>query len=217
MSKAGRLDRYRVPPGNPEGEFADLEQSVLANKRGITDLQTLQIAEEQALARAYEQLLSEVRVDTPMYCELIRHIHVTIFGTLFEWAGRWRTVQISKPGAIWPPPHYLDQAMQEFERSVLVPRLATSPMSDDLFVSAAAEIQGEFLAIHPFREGNARTIKLFTDLIAVRTGRPILRYESSDAGTQQYFEAAQSALLAKDYKLMAEVIRQALRRTQETT
>ena len=46
--------------GNVEAQYADDAETVLVNKRGITDLETLQIAEEEALAKAYEVLLSEV-------------------------------------------------------------------------------------------------------------------------------------------------------------
>ena len=51
---------------------------------------------------------------------------------------------------------------------------AKSLKEDEEFCGAVAEIQGEFLVIHPFREGNARTIKLMTDLLATQTGRPLL-------------------------------------------
>lgn len=115
-----RQDRYDVE-GNPEAEFIDAEHTVLANLRGIDDLTELQIIEEEELAKAYEVLLNQVRTDTPLTNELVRHIHATIFGDIFEWAGRWRTVQISKPGAIWPPPQYLDAAMKAFEQDVLRP------------------------------------------------------------------------------------------------
>ena len=165
-----RRDRYDVS-GNVEAEYVDAEKTVLKNKPGIADLHTLQIAEEEALAQAYEALLAEVRTDTPMTCDLVRHIHLRIFGNLYQWAGRWRTVWISKPGVTWPPPDFLDSNMQEFGRGVLSKYPARLLSDDDAFSAAIGEIQGEFLVIHPFREGNARTIKLLTDLLATQTGR----------------------------------------------
>src|SRR5436853_1033497 len=66
--------------------------------------------------------------------------------------------------------------MQQFERDVLR-RHPARQLDDDAFCRAIARIQGEFLAIHPFREGNARTIKLLTDLLALQTDRPLLRYD----------------------------------------
>ena len=201
-------DRYDTS-GNPEAEYADEEKTVLKNLMGITDLNELQIEEERGLATAYEHLLGEIRTDTMMTCELLRHIHSRIFGELYEWAGRWRTVNISKPGITWPPPRFIDQNMQEFERSVLNTFPAEKFGDDISFCEAIAQIQGEFLVVHPFREGNARTIKLMTNLLAAQTGRPLLQYDSSDAGRDRYIAAAQAAF-CRDYRPMAIIIKQAL-------
>jgi cell filamentation protein len=192
-----------------EAEYVDVEKTVLKNKQGITDLHTLQVAEEEELAEAYETLLAEVRTNTPMTCELLRHINLRIFGDLYEWAGRWRTVWVSKPGVTWPAPDFLDRNMQEFERDVLG-KYRPSVLSDDGdFCAAVAEIQGEFLVIHPFREGNARTIKLLTDLFATQTGRPLLIYDGSEEGQDRYIAAAKAAF-KNDYAPMAAVISEAL-------
>jgi cell filamentation protein len=207
-----RRDRYDVS-GNVEAEYVDAEQTVLVNKKGITNLRVLQVAEEEALAQAYETLLSEVRTDTPMSCDLLRHIHMRIFGDLYQWAGRWRTVWIRKPGITWPPPDFLDQNMQEFERTVLSKYPADGLQDDAAFCAAAATIQGEFLVIHPFREGNARTIKLLTNILAVQTGRPLLSYDPSREGQTLYIAAA-TAAFQRGYTLMTDIIRQALDRAR---
>ena len=186
----------------------DEKQSILKNKKGISDLETLQLEEEKALARAYEILFEEVLSDTPITIALILHVHQVIFSDLYAWAGRWRTVTISKSGVTWPPPDYLDVAMQEFERDVLSKYPVLSLQDDGKFCSALAHIQGEFLAIHPFREGNARTIKLVTDLVAVQTERLPLMYDDSDEGKRRYIEAAAAAIL-KDFEPMTLLITEA--------
>lgn len=201
-------DRYDVS-GNAEAEYVDAEQTVLVNKLGISDLETLQIAEEEALAKAYETLLREVRVDTPMTCDLLLHIHKRIFGNLYAWAGRWRSVTISKPGVTWPPPLFVPKAMEGFERTVLKRFPAKALTDDDKFCEAVAEIQGEFLVVHPFREGNARTIKLMTNLVAAQSGRPLLVYDKTDEGQEKYIVAASQAF-AKNYRPMLTIIRAAL-------
>lgn len=209
--KKKRKDKYDVT-GNIEAEYVDEAEQMLVNKLEILDLNSLHMAEEEGLAKAYETLLTEVKTDTPMTAELLCHIHSRIFGEIYEWAGCWRTVQISKPGAIWPPPHYLHEAMQSFERDVLEKHPSTILQSDERFCNAVGEIQGEFLAIHPFREGNARTVKLMTDIMAVQSGRPLLVYDATENGTEQYIEAAKAALSEKDYCPMIQIIQQALSR-----
>jgi cell filamentation protein len=210
MAKPSRKhrDRYDVT-GNAEAEYVDAEQTVLVNKLGIVDLHELQIEEERGYVRAYERLLDETRTDTPLTVELIRHIHQCIFGDLYVWAGRWRTVNISKPGITWPPPAYIDENMRRFEQSFLGVHPASKLIQTEAFCSAVAQIQGEFLVIHPFREGNARTIKLLTDLLAVQTGRSALRYDESEDGRDRYILAASQAF-RRNYKPMIEIIRQSI-------
>jgi len=206
-SKSHR-DRYDVT-GNIEAEYVDDQHTVLVNLLGIRDHEQLQIAEEEALARAYEKLLGEVRLDTPLSNDLICLVHATIFGQIYAWAGRWRTVTISKPGITWPPPAFLAQTMDEFERQVLRKHRPEQLAQDDDFCRAVAEIQGEFLVVHPFREGNARTIKLVTDLLAAQTGRTLLVYDQSQAGRDNYILAASQAF-RKNYQPMEKLIRAAL-------
>jgi len=199
--------RYSV--GGPENEYMDEGKTVLKNRKNITDLHTLFIEEEKALAKAYESLFKEVRSDTPITSELIRHVHGVVFGDLYEWAGRWRTVTISKPGVTWPPPDYLSEAMRMFEREMLAAYPASSLTTDQKFCRALGHIQGEFLAIHPFREGNARTIKIVADLLGAQTDRPLLTYDDSDAGRACYIEAAKAAMM-KQFDPMTAIIKEAL-------
>ena len=198
--------------GNTEVQYVDSAETVLKNKKGIADLHTLQTEEEAALAGAYSQLLGEVRSDTPIMNELIRYVHKALFGDLFDWAGRWRTVKIGKDETVWPPPDFLESAMQEFEKEVLSCYPASILADDDVFCTAVGHIQGEFLAIHPFREGNARTIKLVADLLAAQTKRLPLTYDMTATGVAKYIEAAKAAML-KDYEPMTTIIREALSAT----
>lgn len=208
--------RYASSGDDSESDFVDADRTVLANLLGITDLDTLHRKEEESLAAAYELLLAEVETDTPMTSELIRYIHWRIFGDLYRWGGRWRTVWISKPGVTWPPPDHLEVAMRDFDVRVLSKYPAASLSRDDEFCDAAGHLQGEFLAIHPFREGNARTIKLLTDLLAVQTGRRILLYDASDDGRNRYIAAARDAML-ENYVPMVGVFRDALRNARQAT
>lgn len=201
-------DRYDVT-GNVEAEYVDADHSILVNLPGIRDAEQLKLAEEVALTYAYEKVLSEARVSTRLTNELIRYAHASIFGQIYAWAGRWRTVTISKPGITWPPPAFLAQSMDAYERQTLR-KYESSRLNDDrVFCSAVAEVQGEFLVIHPFREGNARTIKLVTDLLAIQTGRPLLVYDQSQSGKEAYILAASQAF-RRNYQPMERVIQQAL-------
>ena len=142
-----RRDRYDVT-GNIEAEYVDADQTVLVNKKGITDLAQLQALEEEGLAKAYGTLLAQVRVDTLLTSELTRYVHRQIFGELYEWAGRWRTVNISKPGITWPPPEFIDENMAQWEQNVLRKYPATKLIDDKDFCNAVARDSGR-VSCHP--------------------------------------------------------------------
>jgi len=99
--------------------------------------------------------------------------------------------------------------MGDLERNILRKHPAKTIVDDDAFCQAVAEIQGEFLVIHPFREGNARTIKLVTDLLAAQTGRPLLVYDQTEAGREAYIIGA-SQSFRRNYRPLELVIRKAL-------
>lgn len=192
-----------------EAEYVDGEQTVLDNKLGITRLRVLHQREEEGLVGCYQTMLRQVSLDTPLSNALIRQIHREIFGDIFEWAGTWRVNWISKGETIWPNPAFLDDLMQTFEAEVLQHHPPEKQFSDDEFCSIVALIQGEFLTIHPFREGNARTIKVLTDLFAAQTDRPLLKYDETEEGQQEYINAAIAAF-GCDYAPMERIIQEAL-------
>lgn len=196
----------------PETKFVDKQRKVLVNKLGITKLRQLHIREEEGLVDCYQRMIKRVRFDTPLSNALICEIHREIFGHIFEWAGKWRASWISKEQTVWANPAHIDSLMQTFEAEILQRAPLSQTINDDEFCSIVALIQGEFLTIHPFREGNARTIKVLTDLYAVQTGRRFLVYDQSDAGQQEYIHAAIAAMNCELLPMEA-VIHAALRRS----
>jgi fido (protein-threonine AMPylation protein) len=68
---------------------------------------------------------------------------------------------------------FIDENMARFEREFLAKHPASGLTDDEDFCGAVAQIQGEFLVIHPFREGNARCITRHGGL----TARPIFDFD----------------------------------------
>jgi fido (protein-threonine AMPylation protein) len=69
------------------------------------------------------------------------------------------------------------------------------------------------LTIHPFREGNARTAKLLTDLLAAQTGRPLLAYDNSPSGADAYIDAAKKAF-KRDHATLTTLVVEAVARSR---
>lgn len=202
------------PAGNPENTFYEGEPQILVNKLGIRDAAEMRRQEKLALGNAYQTVLSS-RTHSQITAATFKAIHAAIFGELYEWAGRWRTVNIAKDGMKWPNAAFLEQSMQSFEKDVLQPVNASELRSEGDFCRAAARIHGEFIAVHPFREGNGRTARLACDLLAINAGLPILRYDRSPAGIERYVHANKLVVYRADYSLLEDVFAEAIGRARE--
>ena len=165
------------------------------------------------MAQAYEALLGEVRIDTPMTCDLLRHIHARIFGDLYHWAGRWRTVWIRKPGVTWPPPDFLDKNMHAFVWAVLHNYPASDFKTMPRSVRRRVKSRVSSSSSTPFGKATPERSSWRPDLLAAQTGRPPLIYDRNEEGEQQYIAAANAAF-KKQYAPMAEIITQALNRAR---
>ncbi len=206
-----------TPAGNPENTFYEGEPQVLVNKLGIRDAAEMRRREKLALDDAYKTMLSSQAPDSSQFqitAATFKTLHAAIFGELYEWAGRWRTVNIAKDGMKWPNAAFLDQSMQSFEKDVLQNMKTCDLRSEGDFCRAAARIHGEFIAVHPFREGNGRTARLACDLLAINVGLPILRYDRSPAGVERYVHANKLVVYRADYSLLEDVFAEAIGRAR---
>lgn len=142
------------------------KRGILKNKLGITDQKRLDDTETILLSDAYAHffdLLTEGKLAVGL--PLLFDIHAYFLGQLYSWAGTTRTIDISKEGVLFAPVKYIDSALKQFD-SVLKKNIPTSKDTKRIIAKKLALIHAEFNAIHPFREGNGRTIRLFLDLLA---------------------------------------------------
>lgn len=105
---------------------------------------------------------------------------------------------MSKGNFSFPPAGFLAQSMQDFEVEFLDP---LKNVSDDELLVQLARMHAELLFIHPFREGNGRTVRLFTNIIYLsKTGKE-LDFNILYKNLKTYISAVQQAA-QKEYKLM---------------
>ena len=103
------------------------------------------------------------------------------------------------------PPGGIEPLMELLERDVL----SRSPViSDDdtEVVGFAAEVMGEFIAIHPFREGNGRAAFILGNLILMQNDLLPLDVYDRHRDQGRYFEACEAVRVKKDYEPMASLI-----------
>jgi len=101
-----------------------------------------------------------------------RRIHWHLFQDVYAWAGKPRTVRISKGGSPFCYPEHIDaQATKLFNQ--LADDRYLQDLSKEDFAGKAAHFLAELNAIHPFREGNGRAQLTFLTLLAENAGHPL--------------------------------------------
>jgi len=144
---------------------------------GTTILKNIPSIRNQAILDAFEAAMTAQRSDEPLphgtldaahYCGIHRHI----FQDVYEWAGTYRTVRISKDGSAFCYPEYIEQEMQKLFDS-LKHENYLGDLSSDGFASKAAHFLSTLNAIHPFREGNGRTQTSFLLLLTDNAGHSL--------------------------------------------
>lgn len=92
-------------------------------------------------------------------------IHKYLFEDIYDWAGEYRTVDMSKKGTSFAKTESIDELMTKcFAR--LQNNNCFQDLDFDNFVDSIVDFYCVTNMIHPFREGNGRTQRLFlTQLI----------------------------------------------------
>tara|TARA_R110002124_G_scaffold183735_3_gene351189 strand:+ start:1438 stop:2022 length:585 start_codon:yes stop_codon:yes gene_type:complete len=186
------------------------EDEILPNKLGLTDL--LKIAEEEyrGFLRAEIKFGSELDEITVFDWKLISSIHKVAFDHLYEFAGKLRTVNMSKDGFMFPAAKFLPVIIREFEVEFLSAKPEQLDSYEEL-IQLAAPIHSELLYLHPFREGNGRTARLFADLMAIKTGFEKFNFEKiNEKRMPEYIKAVQFAS-DKNYQPMIDLFKKLIR------
>jgi cell filamentation protein len=141
--------------------------NVLRNKLGIIDADTLRTAEREIVAiRILEAERTPIRgkLDFKHLCD----IHRYIFGDIFEWAGKLRTVNISK-GNPFCNADVLDIYGVEIFGELKAERYLIDTPKERI-AERLAHYLSEINVLHPFREGNGRAQRLFIEYLALVAG-----------------------------------------------
>jgi cell filamentation protein len=175
---------------------------VLINKEGIRDQEELEAFERVVTAARLEMPPAMVPLTEDGYRKLHRHI----FQDVYDWAGEYRTVNIAKGGHMFClVPYIAEQMRQRF--AFVQAEVGLAAPSREHFVSRAAEHINELNAIHPFRDGNGRTLRAFLECLAVDAGYRIA-VERIDPGA--WIDASVRGFRDGDYEPMRRVIERAV-------
>ena len=183
--------------------------NVEENMLGFTTTTEVNLTEAEGVARAEESLLhyeTDVVVDT----YLILEVRQTAFGHLYEWAGRIRKKNLIVGDFEPPPYHRLPNLLAEFSDQLqfLLQRIG----EEEKLIDALAYAHHEIVQIHPFQNGNGRTARLVTNLIAYLHGYEAIQIYHQEGDARSEYVRALKKTDNHNYQPLQNIINQRLRR-----
>ncbi len=176
-------------------------------KNGV--LRNLANIEHENILTAYESLKVSKRVE-----ELFENpfkikdsnslliIHHYLFQDLYEWAGKVRTVNISKDGKPFFDGERFHIAFH-FIDSLIVEYKAIRKSEKKELAQKLAEILDNINYLHPFREGNGRTQREFLRLLALEKE---ITLNLNPADNKSVYERYMKGTITSDVLVLTELI-----------
>lgn len=169
--------------------------------------------ESEALLTVTRRLIDETRVDQRFTTHDVRRMHRLWLGDIYEWAGEFRQVNVSKSGFMFAAVAQVPRLMAELERGPLHEYTPCKFADADRQASALAVVHAEFILVHPFRDGNGRCARLLATLMGVQAGLPTLDFGGIRGRQKTAYIEAIHATLDRDYTLMTRVFGSVIKRT----
>jgi cell filamentation protein len=142
--------------------------AVLKNIPGLQSQNELDEFEAAATTQRADEPLPRGRLSVAHYLAIHRHI----FQDVFAWAGKPRTVRLSKGGSAFCYPEHVDRELRRAFAGLKAKRRLRG-LSADTFAVESAAFLATLNAVHPFREGNGRTQMIFLVMLAHQAGHPL--------------------------------------------
>lgn len=179
------------PVGATPGD--DTSGLILTN---LTTRSDRNAAETEAIDLAYKKHVYRARKKqrgtTWLTDEFIREVHSDMFGSIWQWAGRYRTENLN----IGVDYHLIPEEIRKLCGDFAYWDSTESSMPP---VEIAARLQNRLTKIHPFRNGNGRHARLVTDIFLHSRGHPLPHWPQIHLMTQgselrdQYIAAMKKA------------------------
>ena len=183
---------YCYPNGTLKNKFNIMNADELAElERQVTNAHVSEFKDNQNKALDFNYL---------------KFIHKNLFSEIYSWAGKVRTVDIAK-GTLFCRTFAIEaEAARIFSELQNDNWLLTCP--NKLMYKKLSYYLSEINALHPFREGNGRTQRLFIKIVANRAD-----YELDFSGvSQELMVQASAEAFLQNYDIMDSIIKKSLRK-----
>jgi len=185
---------------DPDFTYTYPKRGLLRNLQDITDPDVLLFVESVAVIKRLQELY-----ENPMKIKGIDslfEIHRYLFQDIYFWAGKKRTVEISKDGKQFFPTSHFDNALRYIDQ--IIAEFTKIPRDNKiLFAEKLAEILDNLNYLHPFREGNGRTQREFLRLLALEK---VLILNINPPDNKSVYERYMKGTIESDVKTLTGLI-----------
>ena len=177
------------------------------NLLGLTDKNLLNEYEAKGITKAELYVFgldTEVKISTALMLD----IHKTAFEELYDWAGKWRNVNVTVGQLTPPEPAQIIHLMYQFIDNLNY-KISVSKTQDEI-IETLIYAHYEFVKIHPFNNGNGRSGRLLMNLVTMKFGyKPLELYKREGESRKTYIQSMQQADKG-NFELLDSLIRQEL-------
>lgn len=210
MNRMASKNRY-----DTSGSIEDMYEpgsgdQVLKNKQGITDKQAMDEAETKAYLDAMYTILDRYDGKHRFTAKDICLMHKIWLGDIYEWAGRYRRVNISKGDFTFAMALQVPALMESFGKDVLAEYTPCLSTNQENVIHAISVVHTELVLIHPFREGNGRLARLLSVIMGLQAGLPPFDFSHIEGESRQHYFAAVQFGMSRNYEPMKAVFKRVL-------
>lgn len=180
---------------------------VLKNLQGIRSKRVMDAREATTLVEVTDWAIRHVTAEQRFTASDLCDWHRQWLGAVYEWAGEYRQVNISKGGFPFAMSGQVPRLMREFEKNVLARYTPCAFDDPDKVLEALAITHCELVLIHPFREGNGRVSRLLSTLMALQAGLPLLNFGVIKGKQREAYFAAIQAGMGRNIEPMREIFK----------
>ena len=175
------------------------------NKLDITDSELIHEIEYNLLTQAYEQFSTQLKKNTIFDESYFINLHKKTFESLYDFAGIYRNVNMSKGDSQFCLAEYLQNESTRIFDELAKDKYLSGVVDKKQFSQKLAYYQGELIALHPFYELNGRVLRLFFDMICVYNGYGTIDY-TDVIENAKYIEASIECVQYADNSKLEEII-----------
>ncbi|MEA3434467.1 MAG: Fic family protein [Campylobacterota bacterium] len=175
------------------------------NKLDITDSELIHEIELNLLTEAYEQFSSQLNKQTIFDETYFIDLHKKTFESLYDFAGVYRNVNMSKGESQFCLASYLQNESTRIFNELKDDNYLSQIVDKSVFANKLAYYQGELISLHPFYELNGRILRLFFDMLCIYNGYNTIDYTDAIADGK-YIEASIECVQYADTSKLENII-----------